>query len=170
MKKVTVKLYEFKELSEKAQQKVLEKFYDINVDHGWWENVYEDAENIGLKIEGFDLYHYSACGEFNMSANEVAANILKEHGDSCETYKTAENFMEKWQPVFDEYMNENSDKYESRESEDELLNLESEFLKSLLEDYRIILHKEYEYRTSKEAIIETIECNAYLFTEDGKLF
>ena len=39
-------------LSDKAKQKAIEKFYDINVDYDWWDSVYEDAKNIGLKITG----------------------------------------------------------------------------------------------------------------------
>ena len=48
--------------------------------------------------------------------------------------------------------------------------LEAEFLKSILEDYSIILQKEYEYLTSREAVEETIEANDYHFTENGNLF
>jgi hypothetical protein len=32
-----------------------------------------------------------------------------------------------------------------------------------------MLRQEYEYLTSKEAIIETIKCSAYDFDENGKL-
>lgn len=170
MKIKTIKLYEFSELSEEAKQKAIENLYDCNVNYDWWESVYEDANNIGLKITGFDLDRGSYCkGDFNLSANEVAQNIFNNHGEQCETYKTATKFMDEWQPVFDEYMDENSPNYESSESEDKLTDLEDDFLKSLLEDYRIMLTKEYEYLTSKEAIIETIESNEWTFTENGKL-
>ena len=170
MKEVIVKIYEFEELSKKAQDKAIDLLYDVNVDYDWWESTYEDAANVGLKITGFNLYRNSAEGEFTLSANEVAANILKEHGETCETFKTAENFMKEWQPVFDAYMDENDERYESTEAEVDLSNLEDEFLKSLLEDYIIILSKEYDYLCSREAIIEAIEANEYLFTEDGKIY
>ena len=52
---------------------------------------------------------------------------------------------------------------------EDLEDLNKEFLRSLCEDYRIILQKEYEYLTSEEAIIETIEVNEYEFTEEGEL-
>ena len=48
--------------------------------------------------------------------------------------------------------------------------LDDEFRVSILEDYRIMLQKQYEYLCSEEAIIETIEANDYEFTEDGKLY
>lgn len=171
MKTVEIKLYKFDELSKEAQQKAIERLFDINVDHDWWDMTYEDAKNIGLKITGFDLdRNRHAKGEFLLSANEVAANIIKDHGEQCSTYKTAQNFMEVWQPVFDEYMNEDSGNYESQESESKLLDIETDFLNSLLEDYSIILQNECEYLQSDESIIETIKANDYDFTEDGKLY
>lgn len=171
MKTKTINIYSFNELSEEAKQKAIEKFYDINVSHDWWELTYEDAKNIGLKINSFDLErNRHAKGEFIYSASEVAANILKEHGENCETYKTAENFLKEWQPIFYDYMNEESENYESSESEEQLLELESNFLESLLEDYSIMLQNECEYLTSEEAIIEAIEGNEYEFTEDGTIY
>jgi len=53
--------------------------------------------------------------------------------------------------------------------ENELQDIEDEFLKSLLEDYSIMLQKECYYKQSKEAIIETIEANEYEFYANGKL-
>jgi hypothetical protein len=171
MKTIEVKVYEFAELSEKAKQKAIERFSDINVNFEWWENTYEDAANIGLKIKGFDIDRGSYVkGEFTLAANEVAQNILNEHGETCETYKTAQNFMNDWQTVLANYMDETHEDYESSESEESLLEIEEEFLRSLCEDYRIILQNEYEYQTSEAAIIEGIEANEYDFTEDGTLF
>jgi len=165
-----ITLYKFDELSEAAKEKAIEKLWDINVDYNWWESAYEDAERIGLKITSFDLdRNRHAEGKFTLSANEVAQNIFNEHGENCETYRTAQNFMKEWEPVFNGYMDECSEHYESRESEDRLNELEDEFLQSLLEDYSIMLQKEYEYQTSQEAIIETIQANEYEFTEDGTL-
>jgi len=170
MKTKTINIYSFNELSDEAKQTAIEELYDINVNHDWWECTYEDAENIGLKITSFDLdRNRHAKGELILSFAEVIANILKEHGENCETYKTAEKYMERWQPVFNEYMDENSPKYESGEAENELQEIEDEFLNELLEDYSIILQREYEYLTSEEAIIETIEANEYEFTENGEL-
>ena len=77
--------------------------------------------------------------------------------------------MEEWQPIFNNYMDETHEDYESSNNEDKLIDMENEFLKSLLEDYSIMLQNEYEYLTSEEAIIETIEANEYEFTQAGKL-
>jgi len=170
MKTIKINLYKFSELSEESQQKVIEKYYDINVDPDWWQFTYEDAANIGLKITGFGLDRdRHATGELLLATNEVCQNILNNHGEECKTYKTAKETMEIWQPVFNAYMDETNPKYESREAENELQEIEDEFTKSLLEDYSIMLQKESEYLQSKEAIIETIEANEYTFEADGKM-
>lgn len=170
MRIIETKAYKFDELSDDAKQKAIENFYDINVDHEWWEFTLDDAKSIGLKITSFDLdRNKHAKGNFTLSATEVAANIIRDHGDMCETYKTAQNFLDEYNPVFSDYLDENSDNYESRESEEKMQEIEDEFLSSLLEDYANILQKEFEHLTSKEAIVETINANDYEFTEDGNL-
>ncbi len=164
MRTKTVNLYKFNELSEEAKEKAIEKLYDINVNYEWWESTHDDAENIKLKITGFDIDRGSYCnGHFIETATETAELIKVAHGKECETYKTATRFLND--------LNELTSKEEDIEtvSEDKIEALEDEFLKSLLEDYRIILEKEYEYLTGKEAIVETIEANEYEFNEDGEI-
>lgn len=166
MRVIEIKAYTFDELSDDAKKRAISKLSNINVDYDWWESTYEDAAQIGLKIKGFGLTH--AIGEFTLSAAEVMANIFANHGEGCETYKTAKAFEAEWQPLFDDYMDDLSDKYESQEAEDDLSDMEANFLDSLLEDYAITLQKEYEYLQGEEAIIETIVANEYEFTEEGK--
>jgi len=167
------KVYPFNELSDDAKQEALEKLYDINVDYEWWDCVYEDAANVGIKISGFDLDRGSYCkGDFTLDAEEVANKIIAEHGESCETYKAAIDFFDavkvikekhesdvEYDPEYMEY-NETGDYEEAVE----------EFKGFILEDYRIMLEKQYEYLTGEEAIVETIEANEYEFTEDGKVY
>lgn len=176
MKTKTINLYSFDELSDKAKQKALENLYDINVDYDWWQYTYEDAERVGLRINGFDLDRGSYCeGDFLEDAKTVAELILKEHGEQCETYKTAKEFLSNYLPVLKELEvyqaeDENELNQDLIDSLDEkCCDLIDEFEKSIFEDYRIILQNEYEYLISEEAIKETIERNEYTFTEDGKL-
>jgi hypothetical protein len=155
------KVYEFAELTDEARDKAIEKLYDINVDNDWWDSISDDASTIGLEIEEFDIDRGSYCrGRFTKTAVEVARSILENHGETCETYKTAEQYIKQW------------DEVDALTPDDEDLNTEEideEFLKSLCEDYRMILTKEYEYLTTREAIIETIEANEYEFDENGNI-
>lgn len=170
MKTVTINLYSFSELSKEVQVKVLSDLSSINVDHNWWEPIYDDAANIGLKLTTFDLdRNKHAEGEFTLSANEVAEKILKEHGEMCETYETADTFMIEWQPIFNDYIDKTSANYESKELEGSLRDMEDDFLNSLLEDYVDMLEKECDHLQSEEAILETIELNNYIFEENGEM-
>ena len=156
MKTKTINLYQFSELSPEGKEKALHSLCDINVDHDWWDYIYEDAERIGLKITSFETDRY-AKGKLTLSPEEVCNQITKEHGYMCETVQTAKKYLEDRANLGEE------------PSDGKLDDLKDEFLKSLLEDYRIILSKEYEYLTSDEQIIETILANDYYFTEDGKI-
>ena len=170
MRKIEINIFKFNELNEEAKQNAISNLYNINIDYNWWEFIYEDAKNIGLKITSFNLdRNRHAKGKFILNAPEVAQNILSNHGKECETYKTAESFLEVWQPIFNAYMDEESEKYESSESEDEMQELEDDFLNSLLDDYSIILQNACDYLQSDESIIDTIEANDYEFTEDGEM-
>lgn len=65
MRTIKTKVYQFSELSEQAKKKAIEWGYDINVCHEWWEVIYEDAAEIGLKLTGFDIGRGQDCeGEF----------------------------------------------------------------------------------------------------------
>lgn len=164
-------VYKFSELTEDQKSKAVEKLYDINVDHDWWDCTYEDAKNIGLEITGFDIDR-GACidAEFLLCAHEVAANIIRDHGGACETYKIASAFLEEHEPVFGEYTDETSEHYETREQEDRLMDIEYEFFYAIKEEYLSMLRQEYEYLTSEEVIIETIEANDYDFTANGEIY
>jgi hypothetical protein len=169
---VRTKVYKFSELSEQAKEKVIDSFYYVNVEYDWYDSVYSDAAEIGLKITGFDIDYCE--GEFTMSGSEVADKIISNHGEVCETYKTAKEFLNDWSKLVEKYSDgvklhqvAEDKEWDFDQESDEL---EEEFKKSLLEDYRIILTKEYEYLTSREAIIETIACNDFEFTREGKQF
>jgi len=188
MRIVETKVYKFDELTEEGKRKAIEKNCYINVDYDWWDAVYEDAERIGLKITEFDLDRRRyAKGKFVGSALDTANEIIKEHGEHCETFKTAKDYLEEYKKLVVQQCQDEADllcqpldydKYfgriyypEEYYSQDEIdtEDIDAEFLQSLCEDYSIMLQKEYEYLTSEEAIIETIEANDYEFTENGEL-
>lgn len=164
MKTKTINVYSFDELSEDAKNKAISKFEDINVSYSWLEYTYEDAENVGIKITSFDTYRQSIEGNFLLSSFEVAANIIRDHGEMCETYKTAQKFLDESNSIGCKYPEMEGEEYES-----EMMELEDEFINSLLQDYLIILRNEYEYLTSAEAIIEAIQANNYEFDESGNI-
>jgi hypothetical protein len=171
MEKREYTVYKFNELPKETQEKVVQKYWNINVDFDWSESTYEDAENIGLKIIGFDIDHGGYCkGNFIESARECADKIIKEHGEQCETHKTATEFLKERDQIIDCAERDDAGEFIDEGTIDNLLDcVEAQFLRDILEDYRIILQKEYDYQTSHEAIIETLEANDYDFTEAGEI-
>lgn len=160
MRTVTTNVYLFTELSEEAQQKVIKKYYDINVSHDWWLDTYKDAEIIGLKLQYFGLdRNKHATGSFITNAKDCADLVIHNHGDTCETYSLAVGYL----AGYDNITNEEED----NETFDEL---NEEFLKNLLSAYADILQRECEYLQTDEAIKESIIANEYEFTENGKRF
>ncbi len=159
-------VYKFEELSEKAKEKALDACRYYQVDHGWWESTYEDAERVGIKITAFD--DRKCEGEFISDALETAHKIETEHGDQCETYKTAKKYLADRDTVIDSApKDENGDWEDERELDGKLDDLDKDFLRSILEDYRITLRNEEEYLTSDESVKEMIDANGYEFNENG---
>jgi len=154
-------VYKFDELSPDVQDKVIDKMADINVNYEWWDFIYDDAKDIYLKIKEFDLDRNRYCkAEFIQSAYDTAQAILKNHGEKCETYKTASEYLKDY---------ENIEKNTPDDEDLDTEQIDKDFLYSLQEDYGIILQKEYEYLTSRKVILETIEANEYEFTQNGHL-
>ena len=163
MRVVETKVYEYHELSDKAKEKAREWAYEVACNFQWWDSTYEDAKNIGLKITSFDLdRNRHAKGEFLIDWHACAQKIVSEHGPNCETHKTAKKYIEKSQ--FLGFESENPD------YEDQMTELEEEFLKELLQDYAIMLQHESDDMASEEYLREMIEANSYTFTEEGKRF
>jgi len=162
-------VYTYEELSDKAKEKVLDKHYYHNVDYDWWDAVYDDAEMVGIKIEGFDTDRGAYCKiRFMGGAEETAHKIVDEHGDMCETYKTAKAYLEARDKLVDEWPRDEDGELEDEYGlDDKLDDLDGEFKHDISEDYRINLQKEYEYLTSREAIEESILNGDFEFDEEG---
>lgn len=177
----TITLYKFDELSEEAQNNAFSKLGNINVDHDWWDHIYEDAKTIGLEIEEFYLDLKKIAGALNEYLLDCCRSIRHNHGKECETFKTAQQYLPEYIQAFVKWKEENKDDddypqhwkpvdwLEEFKYTDEANEITNEFSKALLQDYLIMLEEEYDYLTSEETIKESIEANEYLFHEDGTL-
>jgi len=170
MREITTKVYTFEELSDKAKERALDWYREGALDYEWWDGVYMDAENVGLKITAFDLGRGSYVeAKFLDSAEETAHKIEKEHGETCETYKTAKAYFKERDELIDTWPKDESGELENEyELDGKLDEIDEEFLKALQEDYRIMLEKEMEWLLSEEQCTDAIIANEYEFTEDGK--
>lgn len=169
MRTIQTTVYKFAELSETAKDNAIKDFLNNPIDTEFcWDNIREDGEQIGLKIISLNDRRANE-GKFVNSASETAKMILENHGEMCETYKTAQNFLSECETIQKQAEAEGKDGDEDYWYSDEIEEAEEEFLKSLLEDYRIMYNKNIEHSESDEAIIETIQANEYELTEDGEL-
>jgi hypothetical protein len=176
----TITLYKFDELSEEAQESAISSLYHINVDHDWWDPIYEDAKTIGLTIEEFHLEHKKINGTLTEPLIDCCRSIRHNHGKDSDTFKTAHQYLQEYIQAFVKLSREKyygsedvfwkpTDWLYEFEYTDEADEITNEFRKALLQDYLIMLDREYVYLTSEEAIKQSIEANEYLFHENGKL-
>lgn len=158
-------------MSDEAKEKALDSRRYTNTDAGseWWESTYEDAANVGIKIKGFDTGRGSSIDGRVEDTENTAHQIMKEHGEECETYKTAAEYLKERDAIIQRTgdSSDSEDSLDQDEVDDLLDELGNEFTKAILEDYLTILRNELEYLDSDEAVKESIEANEYEFTEDG---
>lgn len=163
-------IYTFDELSEQAKEKARTWWREGALDYDWWEFIYEDAESIGLKIKGFDLYRgRNVDGEFFRCPVEVAERIKENHGENCQTYATAITFLKERESFMESAEKDEYGELATYKLERDLEDIENDFLKSILEDYAIMLEREHDYHLEEEQVDESIRANGYEFTEDGKI-
>jgi hypothetical protein len=167
----TITLYKFDELPTEQAKDRTREWYRSVIDYDWYECIYADAERIGLKITEFDLggrKHIK--GHLLVSAQECCTQILNEHGESCDTYTLATQWLAKsdkltalLEAACDDEADEERDRLEAEQEEQE-----AEFEHALLEEYFTLLDHEWDYINSDEQVDESIRANEYTFTEDGR--
>jgi len=154
MKTIEIKAYEFSELNKKAKDKILCDFIDINTNYDWWDIVYDEFNYLGLKVNSFDIYRQTIDIEFKNDIKDFCNNVINNWHDTdlvniCDDYLANENNTNK-------------------ELDSKSTINESYYKRLIADEVLTTLANEYYYQTSNEAIIETIEANDYLFTENGK--
>ena len=175
MREIIVHAYQYDELSTEAKATAIENCSQINVSFDWWDQVYDDAKDVGIEIQKFDIGRGNFCKiVISGFSTDVANNIVKQHGVSCETYQIAETFLRKEKDLSNEI-----DKYRDREDQEGINSFDGacedyhylleKFTKDLERAYLKLLGEEYAYLTSEDAIIESILSNAWEFTEKGEL-
>ncbi len=128
--------YQFNELDEKQQEKIIEKYYDINVsDEYWYEYTKEEFET-KLKKLGFYNIKVQFSGFYNQG-DGASFSAKHRRGDVTDHHR-----------------------YFSMKSDNEVI---LEVANRLATKFYKQLNAEYDYLTSREAIIETIEANEMEF-------
>jgi hypothetical protein len=171
MKTIQLKLYHFSELNERAQKKALADNQDFNVSHNWWDWIYSDAEEAGLKITGFDLDRACYCNaQFIHDAIYTATQIRLNHGEKTDTFQLTTAFWERRDKMVNSWPKDENGEFETADELDTTLdNIEEDYLKAMSLAYLRMLDKVYDELTSDEAIAESLAANEYWFTVDGTI-
>jgi hypothetical protein len=167
---VEIKVYEFIDLDEKAQEKAIQWWLSCGADNDWSEYILNDALEIGLKITSFDTNPVDCEGFLRGSISDTIEAIEKNHGEMCKTYKLAQTYKAKIKDIRETHFDADCDNDLSYIGETKLIDLEQEFEKDLCAEYATMLNNEYEYVTSYEYAIDAIMANEYTFDVDGNRF
>lgn len=171
MKTQTINTYSFNELSEDAKNIVLRKYAELGTSDNWYEDSYYMAEQLGVRITGFDLDRGQKInGEFIWSEIEVAEKIESEYPSDSRINILASNFLKERLNICDSHKFIDGAPINEDELESELNELEFQFQKDILHQFWIFLRDEYEYLFSDEYLAEYFENNEYQFTENGVLY
>ena len=185
-----IQLPTFEQLTPDQQERVIQNYYDINIDHDWWSD--EDYDNLAeiLGIENFKLYFSGfhsqgdgACFEGDFGYNPKCAQKMKEYAPmDKELQRIAQNWQDlqkdnfyqiygsvkhsghyyhKYCTSFD-IMNKKTGDNVNAETENATMKIMRDFMSWLYKN----LNDQYDYLTSEEAIKETLICNEYTFNSE----
>jgi hypothetical protein len=158
MRTLEITAYTFDELTETAKEVALYNNRDINTNYDWYQYVYDDAENFGIKITSFDVYYKNITIEFTLDPLDIANNILNECGPTTDLYSFAEVYRSAYNKLDDT----------GDDTDEKLEELASVFKHALRREYLNMLTREFDYLESDEAVAESLMANIFEFTEDGK--
>lgn len=173
-----VKTYKFSELTEEGKRKALEGLYDINVEFDWWEcdglicdedwEIFDGQRKVYFDIDRESFIQFP---ELSIKNKEKFFALLKipkrllnlvDIGFEQKHYgggRGATIMVWDW-----------TGKHEITPKYEKIMESAVESFNNLMEETLSNIRKNYEYLTSEQAIIETIEANDYDFTADGKIF
>lgn len=169
MKTIETPVFEYAELNDKAKARALDWGRDVSTDGEWWESVYDDAERVGCKIEGFNTGRSNSIDfKLEWDAISVALAIRENWGE-------VPAFVGEFISQHDAFHGVNgfitlSEGDVEADHEERWDEIEDEFTRALGEEYLQTLKNEYDYLTGDEQVEEFIEANGYTFTTDGKRF
>jgi hypothetical protein len=168
MRSITINIYQYDELSDAAKKKAIDEVRLMEAPDEWWHQEYEDAAQIGLKLTGFDLV---VTGQFMEDACHTAHKIKDEHGETCGTYKVADEFLRERDEIVNTASKDENGEFDEIEALDDKLNeVERQFLKDLLHEYLKLLQSQYDYMYTDEYALDYIAANEPEFKENGTLY
>ena len=172
----TIKVYKFDELNDETQEKIVNKYRYINVEHQpWWdfsyESIKEEASIIGIEIKtrpriptpSPDIYF----DDNNVTINgyyQYRKNSVKEIEHNEALHEIATNLQKIQQKLF--YRGTAELTHRGVETDYKEIEIE---LKNFYRWVKQTLDVEYDHLTSDQAVKETLIANEYEFLPDGRM-
>jgi hypothetical protein len=193
----TVKVYQFDELSDEAKEKARGWYREGGFDYEWWDGVEDDfktiANTIGITdvkiyFSGFSSQGDGACFEGSYHYEKGSVKKLMEYAPKdTELHRIVKGLYEVQRQNFygiSGRVKHSGHYYHKYCTDIELYKdytdggndylKDNDIVKELLRDLMAWLYRtlrdEYDYLNSDEQVDETIKCNEYEFTEDGKRY
>jgi len=189
MREATIKLYQFNELSEEAQKKVIENMQkdDSFLMYDWYEYVFEIFKEDMYKKYSCDVRDIFFSGFWSQGdgASFTGGIFIKDYLEATKQkskYRSLWKYLEEYEPNIDigqsgNYCHENTMYFDdhfflegTEKQSDQLYSLMDEIEETFREEARKLygqLEDEYEYLTSKECIEQEIINAEYEFYADG---
>lgn len=182
-------VYRFNELPEDVQDKVVEKFYDINVDYEWWDmdGLLEltEEEMKERKISKNECRLLMVYDNFFFSVErgrvwyiQFERLVVNNENVFRKWLRIPKRLWEKVDYEFPSPTRNSSTTIEFSENDlwkvftekqKQILDRAKEIFDNKIEEALNILEKQYEYLTSREEIVASIEANEYWFNENGDI-
>lgn len=192
--RIQTKEYEVYTLNE-VLEKAIERQWDINVDHDWWNYIYEDAQTI-FELIGFefadDKHPFFFSGFYSQGDGACIAkatysyrkgalkSIMDYAPQDAELHSIVKEFSAVQAPAF--YTISASIRHSGLYYHERSMDIDAdcekgaydykEFCETIVRLCRWLygrLEAQYEYLTSREAIEETLRANDYEFHADGSI-
>lgn len=175
MRTIEVKLYQFEELSAEARENAIEKNRFTNVEHDWWDWFDEGMDEIGIKVNSFDVY-YGNIGITIEDSEQTAIKAIEEYPEKNEIVKISKQFIADRDALVKRLGEGNNiDGYSVKEEfideyDEEIERLEEQYRREIAKEIITWLREDYEYLQTDEAVAETLIANDYEFTEKGEIY
>lgn len=179
--------YKFDELPAYVQGTAVEKLYDLNVDHDWWEFLYDDwkerleklgYENVDIMFSGFGSQGDGASFTANINVDQylkkkkLKAKYKRLGIDDIHALVYRESSSYVHENTIDAEVIYDGDYRDDPKADKLIEDLEEQIryeARKLSKDIYKSLGDEHDYLTSPEVVAESIRTNDYDFDADGNL-
>jgi hypothetical protein len=177
---VEIEIHKFEKLPDEAKEKAIERYWNINVDHEWWDfcGLLCDVDILTSKIISFDLendQHLQVSIDVKDESKFLKLLGIPSYYRNRIEWDYFNNRRNLGTPntrleikLLDTQLEYEVDNYTEKQLE--MVETAEQLFDNLISEGFKTLQKEFDHLTGETAIEETLIANEYDFTLDGKIF